>query len=179
MLTKYYYLLRKSLNEGTMFEGTSFNGKQDDRFTLGDYNGYQKYLYEIVKGSLGTSYIDQDADKGNVIVVGSGNAPETKEDYTIEDLTPQFSHIGNSYSCSIKENRLEHTWVRVLRNDTESDIVVREIGFIEKSYATFTSASYPFLVFRKVLENEVTVSPGNTITINLVIGEGVEDVSVS
>jgi hypothetical protein len=179
MLTNYWYEIQKAICDKSTFQGKSFNGKNDDRYTINGNENYQSYVAKFVKLDLGTKYADHNTDYSPVVVVGASNIPETKEDYTLDDLTPQFTHMSNVYSCGITENGIEHTFVRVLKNETSENIIVKEIGLIRQAMTTFTYNAYPFLVMRKVLENEIVVPVGSSITITIVIGENTENATIS
>ena len=178
MLTNYWYKIQSSIYNGTVFSGKTFNGKEDDRYTING-NTYGNYVKDFTKLDLGTVYTDKNTSHLPVVVVGASNTPETKEDYTIDDLTPQFTHISNAYSCGVTESGLEHTFIRILKNETNEPITIREIGLIRQTMSTYGYDAHPFLVMRKVLENEFVVPVGSSITITIVIGENNEDATIS
>jgi hypothetical protein len=178
MLTNYWYKIQDSICSGAVFSGKTFNGTEDNRYTI-KYGSYDTSVGKYTKLGLGTLYTDKNKGYSPVIVVGASDTPETKEDYTLDDLTPQLTHISNAYHCGVTENGIEHTFVRVLKNATSENIVIREIGLIRQTMIDFSSDAYPFLVMRKVLPTPMLFISGATITITIVISEGAEDVSVS
>ncbi len=111
------------------------------------------------------------------VFVGTGDTPETPEDYALEavissgtsagQLTHGISSLGTiSYNASTK------VWtgkqVREFTNSSGSDITVNEVGLIYRPGSFFTSST-DFLFYRKVLDSPVTIANGNSHTFEVAV----------
>lgn len=96
------------------------------------------------------------------LILGTGTTPEKSTDYNLE------SEITESYDCStlsrryIKGGTKDHINVYgVITNTGDAAITVNEVGWIVKSFSS------TFLLAREVLNQPVTIEPGEAKTFNV------------
>lgn len=123
------------------------------------YAGYIGYPYSAV-----TTFVLNATARG--IHVGTGDTPATEDDYCME--SPITAGLAGTVTItkSIDANGCPFvTYNVVLSNSTASDIVVKEVGFIQSEYLGNTAAATSLtdryvLIDRTVLDTPVTV-PAN------------------
>ena len=101
--------------------------------------------------------------------VGFGDTPETVDDYSLENP----NYIANTLTfvnsqILSKGDREIYNMIALFRNDTGSNVIVKEIGFYSMM-ANTSSASYNVLLSRKVLNNPITIAPGESYSFNYII----------
>lgn len=106
------------------------------------------------------------------IVVGTGTTPPTEDDYILENrITSGLTGTDPTKKNDVDSNGNPYIeFVFTLRNTTETDITVHEIGYAQNIYASTTlggtdSNSYTLLFDRTVLETPVTVPANGTAAI--------------
>ena len=118
---------------------------------------------EKLSGTMTTNTV------GTFILVGSGTAEPSSSDYKLEncisDLTDCGQYIALSSGNLFSVNR-------ILRNDTNEDVVINEVGLYNRpAYSDSNSGRTKLLLVREVLPETVTLKPGDsyTFTISLTI----------
>lgn len=108
---------------------------------------------------------------------GSGSTPPTKDDYNLETVIQSGLEITQGAYRINHGDDGKHTYTKeaVLRNTTESEIVIREIGLfgqpVTGSNAPF--ANHLVLLRRDVLANPVTIPAGESklVTFNFTLNQ--------
>jgi len=111
-----------------------------------------------------------DNDDSYGILVGSGSTPVSPSDYALASKIPHGTGTGqldydthtvvSSYSSTSSYVEIYRTFV----NKSGSDVVVREVGLVARSYAKDV-ADVKFLVARDVLPSPITVKPLGSLTV--------------
>ena len=99
------------------------------------------------------------------VIVGGGDTAPTSDDYDMADTsilgTNQLRSIKQGATFTMLNSAVVTTqW----RNDSSSPIVVKEVGLACKISPATYDKSVNILVSRKVLDNPVTIQPGETYT---------------
>ena len=99
-----------------------------------------------------------------ILLVGSNNAAETYNDYSL-DVLKDLTAVGfRSVGITHTSEGCVYTTVKTFLNNTEKDITVNEIG-LSQHYSSFD-----ILLYRKKLDTPVTLKAnGGTATFSLVI----------
>ena len=134
-------------------------------------SGSTKYLTSYFKNTNSFPYSLTASvgfsDTGYGLCVGSGNTAATEDDYTLEQaITSGLSASSPSATPSLDSSgnpQLEIVFT--LTNTTSSDIVVKEIGYVQKLYVASqqggsSATTENCLLDRTVLETPVTI-PAN------------------
>ena len=108
---------------------------------------------------------------GRYVDVGFGNTAPTSSDYKLEDSnacdTPTLTWIS---SIEARQYPSLRSVTSVYRNDTGSNVVVKEIGMVTHGNGASNNA-YNALLTRTVLDSPITVAPGEvkafTITLDV------------
>ena len=121
----------------------------------------------ITNGSSSSSSATYPANRytGLIIYVGTGETPVTANDYKLD--TP-ISLSVVSASCIINSNNTVEV-ERTFQNNTENDVVIKEIGlyvFASQSNQQSQVLTLPILIGRKVLNEPVTILVGAAYTFN-------------
>lgn len=94
---------------------------------------------------------------------GTGTTPPTLDDYKMESvITSGFTVLSSALIQSQEDGKYIHDRVYSLKNNTENDMTISEIGLFSRVLnGSSTSAGYKYvLMFRTVLDNPVTIPPG-------------------
>ena len=99
------------------------------------------------------------------VIVGGGDTPPTSDDYDMADT----SILGTTKLRSLKQGAtfslLNSAFITTQwRNDSSAPIIVKEVGLAYKINNNAYDKSVNVLVSRKVLNNPVTIQPGETYT---------------
>lgn len=147
------------------------------------YTGYSSSTYEYFTDSTGKSApgynsILAGCDIGgwtsNVIRTatpnvcgtsfGTGTTPPTLNDYKMESaITSGFTVMSSAFIQSQEDGKYIHERVYSIRNDTENDMTISEIGLFSRvaNGSSPNSAGFNYvLMYRTVLDNPVTIPPG-------------------
>lgn len=90
------------------------------------------------------------------VVIGAGDTPPQLSDYNLESPL-SLTVTMRSWTVSSDTQRLLSS-VTVYRNDTDSPVTVKEVGF-----QMFFGSSYPqVLIARSILDTPVTINPGES-----------------
>lgn len=132
-------------------------------------NQYPGSNYSIFgQSNTSESYAQLPATSGAnfaVLIVGSNNAEETYNDYSLNVIT-DLTVIGYRYvNTTYSEEGCAYNTVKTFVNNTEEDITVNELGLYQHYDSTID-----VLLYRKKLDKPVTLKAnGGTATFNLVI----------
>lgn len=114
------------------------------------------------------------------IIVGTGNSPTELNTYNLENQIPPSDlsglSSGSSYAYSNDYGRLRR-YSKTFKNNTEESITIKEVGIVTGVCAEVWSppspysynASWTALIYRDVLDEPVTVEPGKTVQIEIII----------
>lgn len=111
--------------------------------------------------------------RGSSILLGSGDTAPTLDDYWAE--TPISTLTTVSQTQNSKTPMQIRSVTRVVRNDTENSIIVRELIYYINVFrgGSITASNYADCAFaRKVLETPVIIAPGETYAFTYIIEGG-------
>lgn len=122
--------------------------------------------------TLGKSLITNlNSDSANGIAVGSDDTAESANDYTLGSVISTVSGNVATTQPVVSGNLVKRDYILSVANTASSDITVREVGiFVNQSaastqnYSGLTSSS-AFMVDRTVLEEPITIPPGESASI--------------
>lgn len=132
--------------------------------------------HNVMKNLMGSWGILSAIDVANVtcegasaLLIGKNDAEETEDDYTL-DFVPSADliHLEVTTVTSVSNNKATNTIIRTFIYTGSETITIREVGLFQ-SINIATGTSTPLLIMRKVLENPITVSNGETFTVTLEI----------
>jgi hypothetical protein len=108
---------------------------------------------------------------GPLLAVGSGDAEEDFEDYTLTDIT-DLTHVSYTYGTPYYDEEAEcwTGWVaRTLTNNTGEEVTVNELGVYLPLYCgnTASKPSMAALVYREVMASSVVMPNGGSFTLGL------------
>lgn len=105
------------------------------------------------------------------VCVGSGNTPAAKTDYKLENIISSgLTQLSSAFAANALDNGRESVYVLVLKNTTDADITISEVGLIGLGYTyPSNSSAEGFLVDRTVLDVPVTIPAGESKTISYTI----------
>lgn len=106
---------------------------------------------------------------GTFILVGSGTAEPSSSDYKLENCISDLTDCGQYVALS-SVNLFSVN--RILRNDTNEDVVINEVGLYNRPvYSDSVNGRTKLLLVREVLPETVTLHPGDsyTFTISLTV----------
>ena len=118
--------------------------------------------FKLTSGEMGN--LQGSVVRQAAIACGSGNTPSTVDDYCLETPNNTLARLSNScvINASYDNNFLE-TITSTFQNDTESDIIVTEIGALGGS-------SNNVLIAREVIDPVVIPANGGQKTFTITIG---------
>lgn len=112
------------------------------------------------------------------VIVGSGNTPPTEDDYKLDtQITSGLTQSGSTtvvYGADSDGNPYKQMDM-ILQNTTASDIVIREVGYLQwlegstVQYATTGNEQFPALLDRTLLETPLTVPANNVAVLRYVL----------
>ncbi len=102
--------------------------------------------------------------EGVFIAYGSGAKIATSNDYNLEGEITDLTLLGNS--VSITDNG--YVVVSSIKNTSNEDIIVKELGIFETSKSEYGEMS-TFMLTRNVLETPITIKPNETKTFTVTI----------
>lgn len=121
--------------------------------------GTNNYGGNITQFSTYSSYYIN-SSSGRYVDIGFGDTPETQSDYKLADSnacdTPTLTWVSSVESRDYPSIR---TVTSTYRNDTGSDVIVKEVGMVTHGGGASNNA-YNALLTRKVLDTPVTVAAG-------------------
>ena len=136
--------------------GTSVQSKGMD----GNFSNYSQLA--ITSNPATASYYSQ-AGYGWYVNVGYGDTAVDKDDYKLDD-----DNIIDTNSLTFVTNAVNNTTpaircaITTYRNNTNADVVVKEVGLVGKCYNTANELRRNVLIARKVLATPITV-PANGV----------------
>lgn len=102
--------------------------------------------------------------EGVFIVYGNGTTIATSNDYNLESEITDLTLLGNS--VFITDNGYVVT--SSIKNTSNEDIIVKELGLFETSISEY-GASSTYMLTRNVLETPITIKPNETKTFTITI----------
>lgn len=102
--------------------------------------------------------------EGVFIAYGNGTTIATSNDYNLESEITDLTLLGNS--VFITDNGYITT--SSIKNTSNEDIIVKELGLFETSKSQFGDRS-TFMLTRNVLETPITIKPNETKTFTVTI----------
>lgn len=102
--------------------------------------------------------------EGVFIAYGNGTTIATSNDYNLESEISGLTLLGNS--LSITDNGYITT--SSIKNTSNEDIIVKELGIFETSKSQYGDRS-TFMLTRNVLETPITIKAGETKTFTITI----------
>lgn len=145
---------------------------------INDYNSYASRYFKNIDGE--TWYLSSSVASNlfqmtqNLrIVVGAGNTAPTTDDYILEDeITTGLTVVATGNSKGRQYFAYDDYYIAyasaTFRNDSDADIVVREVGIYTKPQSY--SEDNTILVAREVLSSPVTIHPQESYSFTLTIG---------
>lgn len=112
-----------------------------------------------------------DNDDSYGIVVGSGSTPVSPDDYALASKIPhgtgagQIDYNTHTVTSSYSDTSSYIEISRSFTNRSGSDIIVREVGLIARSYHTYRNVDIRVLVARDVLTNPIVVPNLSSLTV--------------
>lgn len=145
---------RNSLKDALTGEAPTFSSSSQMSFLVfNTYNGY-------INRSYSANY------DGVCIYTGSGTTEPTAEDYNLESpysdvqmTTCTGSSVDNSASTV---SRIK-TYTATLENKAEENRTISEVGLMI-GFPSSSSEKVKLLMAREVLDNPITLEPGDTVT---------------
>jgi hypothetical protein len=113
------------------------------------------------------------SSSGSILVLGSNNAKESYEDYTISAIS-NLTFLTVEESCKLSDDELclENTFIARYYNNNSSSVVVGELGVcscLGGSSSTSHNWNYTYLIYRKALETPIEVPAHGNIIVKLVL----------
>lgn len=144
ILNNFYNIFRDQTLNGTSLPCTTMTGATQTLY----------YAYRA-SDFYGNTVANSDNTNGWKVQVGTNDTEPAATDYAIATTgLTRVSTVANSCS-SIKQF---HNVTSVYRNDTESDIIIKEVAL---SFGVNNSSNTKECIFfRKVLSSSVTIAPG-------------------
>lgn len=105
-----------------------------------------------------------DTTEGVFIAYGNGTTIATSNDYNLEGEITDLTLLGNS--VSITDNG--YVVISSIKNTSNEDIIVKELGIFETSKSQYRVRS-TFMLTRNVLETPITIKPNETKTFTITI----------
>ena len=96
------------------------------------------------------------------IICGTGNTPVTAQDYRLENqLVDEITFVSQGVVCDLTKRTV--TMTKTLQNVSQEPVTIRELGYIVHQQAGTENVN--FLVAREVLDEPITVAPGETFMV--------------
>lgn len=128
-----------------------------------DTSGTTRKVYFYNISSVSSIFFGNSAstNMGNYgIHFGDGTEPPTKDDYKLSgNKISVLSETGRSRITTISGDTITLTENMTLQNTSDEAVTVSEIAWISDQYCDSRSVGY-FLFDRTLLENPVTIAPG-------------------
>lgn len=148
------------------------------------WNYYKEGRYLLLNGMLSRPYAGILSQTANApiftigganaglytnFILGSGTTPVKGSDYQVEqEIVDGLALEG--VTVSIDDDTKTVTYRKTVRNTSDQEITVREVGLTGGVFvANGSSGSRQVLIYREVLEAPVTIAPGDSATFRIVI----------
>lgn len=157
MLTKNFYnAIMRAVTKQTIKTGfVSYDGTVFDAYWISTISNGE-FLLDYMKTLKASSNITHG------VRIGSGVTPATIDDYTIEEVITDFAVTNPSgISVNSENGYVEATATYGIYNYGANAFTISEICLFGDMYGEATSTN-KFLLDRTVLENPITVNPGQT-----------------
>lgn len=129
------------------------------QYSIGYFTTKKCDINELYDISTSSSYIYYRLG----VCVGTGNSPETIDDYTLESC----GLTGKSCSIIRAQDSCVLQCSTVVYNGTDEAVTVREIGL--GVWIDYASDQANFLIYRKVLDAPIVIEPDQSYTFTLAL----------
>lgn len=140
-----------------------FGGESPYRLTSGNYqsNGaYEAINYWKYKADGGKDYTF--SDQANRLLLGTGDTPESPEDYKLAELTTDYTVLSSTKTLSGEYGKEAVIYSRVIQAG-ESGLTIKEQGLV------LGLSGFSILIARDVLPEPVVLQPGEKHTFTMTI----------
>lgn len=141
-----------------------FNGESPYRLTSGNYQSnsvYEAVNYWRYKDDGGKDYTF--SDQANRLLLGTGDTPESPEDYKLAELTTDYTVLSSTKTLSGEYGKEAVIYSRVIQAG-ESGLTIKEQGLV------LGLSEFSILIARDVLPEPVVLQPGEKHTFTMTIG---------
>lgn len=130
--------------------------------------------YGVSYSTLFTSYVESTGTASYGFAVGSGDTPATENDYCLDSILSGLSLSSSPSVQMVYDSSTGKFNLHVdltLSNNTENDIIIKEIGSFFTAYTSETLGGAPttgayyqksFMLSRVVLDSPVTIGAGQS-----------------
>lgn len=162
MITNNFLQLSASVMADT---DCNFHSLTDKNFTIG------KTALDFRTDRADTSInMSNDPGPGVRLLLGSGSTPATSDDVNLESTISAYQVVSHTHQLNNDYSSTILTINRLVKNNTELDISISEMGlFITVSYYGYGSGA-AFLLAREVLSESVVLQPGEKHSFTMTIG---------
>lgn len=140
-----------------------FNGGSPYRLTSGDYqskSAYEAITYWRYDADGGKDYTF--SDQTQRLLLGTGDTPESLEDYKLAELTTDYKVLSSTKTSSGEYGKEAVIYTRVIQAG-ESGLTIREQGLV------LGLSGFSILIARDVLPEPVVLQPGEKHTFTMTI----------
>lgn len=140
-----------------------FDGESPYRLTSGDYqskNAYEAINYWKYKADGGKDYTF--SGQANRLLLGTGDTPESPEDYKLAELTTDYTVLSSTKTLSGEYGKEAVIYSRVIQAG-ESGLTIKEQGLV------LGLSGFSILIARDVLPEPVVLQPGEKHTFTMTI----------
>ena len=140
-----------------------FDGESPYRLTSGDYqskSSYEAVNYWKYKADGGKDYTF--SDQANRLLLGTGDTPESPEDYKLAELTTDYTVLSSTKTLSDEYGKEAVIYSRVIQAG-ESGLTIKEQGLV------LGLSGFSILIARDVLPEPVVLQPGEKHTFTMTI----------
>lgn len=141
-----------------------FDGGSPYRLTSGNYqskSAYEATNYWKYKADGGKDYIF--SDQANRLLLGTGDTPESPEDYKLAELITDYTVLSSTKTLSGEYGKEAVIYSRVIQAG-ESGLTIKEQGLV------LGLSGFSILIARDVLPEPVVLQPGEKHTFTMTIG---------
>lgn len=141
-----------------------FGGESSYRLTSGDYqskNAYEAITYWKYDADGGKDYTF--SDQAQRLLLGTGDTPESLEDYKLAELTTDYKVLSSTKTLSGEYGKEAVIYTRVVQTG-ESVLTIKEQGLV------LGLSGFSILIARDVLPEPVVLQPGEKHTFTMTIG---------
>lgn len=110
------------------------------------------------------------------IVFGSGTNEESLEDCTLQYISPSgFSSVSIGYDVTENGEDFVISRYKIIKYTGSDPVTITEIGLMGGVGNGSSNYYKPMLVYRKLLDEPIIITPGMTFTLTIDVGTPVEE----